>query len=133
MPTDLVVAAGGAFDVAPPRLRDDPPAHRPRPAEHRRGGSRRSSGPSTVPRARDFGIVGTARLPLGAPDNTMDSALGHPDASSGGLTVNVLRAHDHDRLGARLVGRSTVTRPPRGAPRSATPSGSGSTCRRPSR
>ncbi|HEY6317829.1 MAG TPA: alpha-(1-_3)-arabinofuranosyltransferase family protein [Acidimicrobiia bacterium] len=41
----------------------------------------------TVPSARDFGIVGTARLALGAPDNTMDAALGQPDASSGGVTV----------------------------------------------
>ena len=41
----------------------------------------------TVPSARAFGIVGTARLSLGAPDNAMDAALGQPDASSGGITV----------------------------------------------
>ncbi len=41
----------------------------------------------TVPSARDFGIVGTARLSLGAADNTMDAALGQPGVNEGGVTV----------------------------------------------
>ncbi|HEV2310108.1 MAG TPA: discoidin domain-containing protein, partial [Acidimicrobiia bacterium] len=41
----------------------------------------------TVPSARDFGIVGTARLSLGAADNAIDSALGQPGAADGGVTV----------------------------------------------
>ena len=41
----------------------------------------------TVPAARDFGLVGTARLALGAPDQTIDQALGIPGASAGGMTV----------------------------------------------
>jgi hypothetical protein len=41
----------------------------------------------TVPTARDFGIVGTARLSLGAADNTMDGALGQTEAGRGGVTV----------------------------------------------
>jgi hypothetical protein len=41
----------------------------------------------TVPSARDFGLVGTARLDLGAPDPALDAALGIPGASAGGVTA----------------------------------------------
>jgi arabinofuranan 3-O-arabinosyltransferase len=41
----------------------------------------------TVPAGRSFGIVGTARIATGAPDQTIDQALGLPDATAGGVTA----------------------------------------------
>ena len=42
----------------------------------------------SVPSARDFGVSGTARVSLGAPDATIDEGLGLPAASAGGITVS---------------------------------------------
>jgi len=50
-----------------------------------------------VPAARDFGIVGTARLSSAAPDEVIDRALGLPDATVGGITA---RASGHLRTTA---------------------------------
>ena len=59
----------------------------------------------TVPSARDFGLVGTARLSLGAPDATMDAALGQPGAADGGVTVT---ASEHLTTTAAARGSSAL-------------------------
>jgi arabinofuranan 3-O-arabinosyltransferase len=42
----------------------------------------------TVPAGRDFGLVGTARIAPGAPDQSIDQALGIADATAGGVTAS---------------------------------------------
>ncbi len=86
MPTDLVDTVGSkAADqplvyqmsrsrtiVVPPRTAQDEPALVRR---------------FVVPDARTFGAGGTIRLATAAPDAIIDSVLGIPDASEGGITV----------------------------------------------
>ncbi len=87
MPTDLVTSPGARSTthplvyemtrlrtvLAPPNTTDEEPA------------LVRSF---TVPSARAFGVVGTARLAPGAPDSVIDQALGIPGATIGGVTAN---------------------------------------------
>jgi arabinofuranan 3-O-arabinosyltransferase len=40
-----------------------------------------------VPAAREFGVLGTARISATAPDDVVDRALGLPDAGQGGVTA----------------------------------------------
>ncbi|MFI5053312.1 MAG: alpha-(1-_3)-arabinofuranosyltransferase family protein, partial [Acidimicrobiia bacterium] len=87
MPTDLVDTVGNrAADrplvyqmsrsrtiVIPPRTAQDEPA---------------LVRQFKVPDARTFGAGGTIRLATAAPDATLDSVLGLPDATQGGITVS---------------------------------------------
>ncbi len=77
-----------------------------------------------VPDARTFSARGAARIATDAPDDVLDSVLGIPNATQGGITV---RASFHLPGDVAAAGRppSTATRPRRGAPGSRRPPTSG--------
>ncbi len=125
MPTDLVDAAGAQAADRPlvyqmTRLRTvEVPPHF---SEDELALVRRFR----VPDDRLFAIRGTARLAAAAPDDVIDRVLGIPGVVSGGITVTSSQHLPAD-IQARGRRRSTVTRRPRGPPRSARRWGSGST------
>ena len=65
----------------------------------------------TVPVGRDFGLVGTARVSAGAPDQNIDQALGIPDANAGGVTATAsehLTTTAQSRASAAIDGDPTT-------------------------
>jgi arabinofuranan 3-O-arabinosyltransferase len=101
MPTDLVDSPGArgtaralVFEMTRLRTRLNPPNI----AEEEASLVRQLF----VPSARDFGIVGTARIAASAPDDAIDRALGIPDASAGGVT-----ARSSQRLRTTLRSRAS--------------------------